>query len=154
MNIDARSGERCMNTLETVVEALQWFEPFKHMDASDVLVLATKGSIDRAPPKKTLFEAGNKDPWLYCLLDGTIELKSADGRKSNVVGKTAHAIRPLSPFRPRLHTATSVTPVAYVRVDVSEVEDLPELLALSEYTEYTVHEVVDDGAQLSEQLQL
>lgn len=140
-----------MQTLEAVVEALRWFEPFKHMDSSDVLVLATKGSIDRAPAHRMLFEAGKGDPWLYCLLDGTVELKALDGQTSSVVGKTAQAWRPLSPRKPRLHTATSVTPVAFVKLDVSDLGDIEDLFTRAEYT---VHEIPQDGAQLSEQIQL
>jgi HD-like signal output (HDOD) protein len=97
-----------------------------------------------------LFDVGKSDPWLYCLIEGTAELQSNDGRKLTVVGGTATAGKPLSPLKPRMHTATAVTPVAFLRLDVSELGDIQQLLAQGDYT---VHEV-REGGELSEQIQL
>ncbi len=139
------------NALEAVVEALQWFDPFRHMETSDMLVMATKGSIERAAPQQSLFSVGDKDPWMYCLMEGTVELTGRDGRKSTIVARTPHAVRPLSPLRPRLHSAKAVTPIAFVRLDISGLLDVQKLLS---QVEYGVYELPFDNSGLSEQLQI
>lgn len=140
-----------MNDLESLVEALQWFEPFRSMDANEVLVMATKSQIERSPAQHTLFKVGERDPWLYCLIEGSVELTGRDGRKLDIVAGTPLAIRPLSPLRPRLHTAKTLTPAVYARVDIATLPDIQQLLSNAEYA---VQEVAFDSSGIPEQLQV
>lgn len=133
------SGGGGTESLDAIVEALQWFESFKLLDTSDLLVLATKATIENLPPKHTLFKQGSNDPWLFCLLDGTVELKAADGRVQSIVAGEGAASKPLSPLKPRQHTAYTVTPVKCIRIDVSELGDIHEMLDYAQH-DYSVHE--------------
>jgi HD-like signal output (HDOD) protein len=125
--------------LDAIVEALQWFETFKHLDPSDLLVLATKATIENLPARQTLFKQGASDPWLLCLIEGTVELKAADGRVQSIVAGHGTGCVPLSPLKPRQHTAYTVTPVKCIRVDVSELGDIHELIDYAA-NDYSVHE--------------
>jgi HD-like signal output (HDOD) protein len=126
-------------TLDAIVEALQWFESFKLLDTSDLLVLATKATIENLPAKQTLFKQGSNDPWLFCLIEGTIELKAGDGRVQSIVGGERTGRLPLSPLKPRQHTAYTVTPVKCIRIDVSELGDIHEMIDYAS-NDYSVHE--------------
>lgn len=140
-----------MSELESLVEALQWFEPFKSMDVNEVVVMATKTRVERLPARHTLFSVGDRDPWLYCLIEGGVELRGRDGRPMDVTAGTPRAMRPLSPMRPRLHTAVTLTPVVLARVDVSTLADVQGLLSQAEYA---VQEVAFDTSGIPEQVQL
>jgi putative nucleotidyltransferase with HDIG domain len=125
--------------LDAIVEALQWFDPFKSLDTSDLLVLATKANIEHIPARQSLFKQGASDPWMFCLIEGTVELKAADGRVQAVVARGPAAHNPLSPLKPRQHTATTVTPTTCIRIDVSELGDIHDMLTQS-HDDYSVHE--------------
>lgn len=140
-----------MSDFESIVETLQWFQPFKSMDTAEVLVMATKATIERAPTGQVIFNVGERDRWLYCLIEGAVELTGKDGRKLEIVAGTPQAQRPLSPLRPRLHTAKALRPLVFVRVDVATLADIQELLSKADYA---VQEVNFDVSDLSEQLQL
>jgi HD-like signal output (HDOD) protein len=140
-----------MSELESLVEALQWFEPFKSMDVNEVVVMATKTQVERLPARHTLFAVGDRDPWLYCLIEGSVELRGRDGRSMEVTAGTPRAVRPLSPMRPRLHAATTLSPVVLARVDVST---LPDLQGLLSHAEYAVQEIAFDSSGIPEQVQL
>jgi HD-like signal output (HDOD) protein len=136
--------------LDAIVEALRWFEPFKRLDHADLLVLATKSNIENIPVRQSLFKIGGNDPWMFCLLEGTVELKAADGRTQSIVAGTPPSRNLLSPLKPRQQTGTAGTPITCIRIDTSELADLNDAI---KFGEISVHEY-SETAPVSEQVQL
>ena len=75
--------------------------------------------MDTLKPRSVLFHHGDEDPWMHCLVEGTLTLSAADGRKHEVSAGTPEASRIISRLKPRRYTATAVTPVKLVRIDGS-----------------------------------
>ncbi len=116
-----------MDDLDDLAARLQRFRPFDAYDAEDLLVFASRAHQDRVGPGQTLFHVGDNDLWTFCLVEGTVELVAADGRAITITAGTSAAGKPLSPLKPRLHTARTRGPATLVFLDTSGLSPLHEM---------------------------
>lgn len=108
---------------------LRGFDCFGSLSADDLTVLASRASTERLPSGRLLFREGDQDPWLFCLLEGSLRLEAADGRSHVLEAGTAAASQPVARLKPRRFTARTVTSVRVLRMDVSELGDWQTAIA-------------------------
>ncbi len=100
-------------------ELLGGFQSFDGLSREDLLVLASRAELLDLAPRSVLFRHGDQDPWMHCLLEGTVSLKAADGREHRIEAGSGAAARIISRLKPRRYTVTAVTPVRLIRIDGS-----------------------------------
>lgn len=133
------------------LKAFEQFEAFAALSADDLMVLAEHSSIEAIRKRETLFDSGNDDPWIYCLMEGTVQLTAPDGRALRIDAGTKAAHQPLARLKPRMYTAEALTPVRVLRIDGTDLGDWQSYL----FTHPEAGgrgmsvEVVDAGIELS-----
>lgn len=105
-------------------ELLTRFIPFSECSADELIVLADHSWVDEAERGHVLAQAGSSDNWDYYLIEGTLKLVADDGRVLYTMGGSSTARAPISHLQPRHYTLTAMTPVKYLRVDVSLLKNL------------------------------
>ncbi len=63
-----------------LIEQLKEFEPFDRLAEEALIVVSSRAKVERSNKGCKLFELGDDDPWIFCLLDGSIDLVASDGR--------------------------------------------------------------------------
>ena len=106
------------------IDALRGFEPFSSVSDDQLLILASKSEIATERKNFRLFEHGDNDDWIICLLDGKVKLTAKDGAAKIVEAGTDPAARPLAQLKPRQYTATAQTPIRFLRIDTSTLGNL------------------------------
>jgi HD-like signal output (HDOD) protein len=134
-------GAKVAVNREVGAEALAPLVPLADLSARARQELARSTMIERQPADRRLFVQGSTDNWTFYLLEGTVELRAADGSGRKVTGGTPEARTPLAPGRPRGATALSRTLVSYIRLD----NDL--LAVLLGENDVARYEVVELSAQ-------
>ncbi len=112
--------------------------------ARELAALERVTAAQRARPGALLFDVGNTDAEELILLEGELELRSADGVRRTIRGGEAQAMMPLARLRPRQFRAKALTPIRFLRVTKSLLSD-----ALSGRTPVAAS---DDGYEVVELL--
>ena len=112
----------------TVLNAFKEFDAFSALSEDDLLVLADRASLEQVKKRQVLFKRGDDDPWIYCLMEGTLELTAPDGQSHRIDAGTAAAKQPVARLTPRMYTAAAVTPARVLRIDSSELGDWQSFL--------------------------
>ncbi|MCP5151450.1 MAG: HDOD domain-containing protein [Chromatiales bacterium] len=107
----------------TTVTMLRGLDAFADLTDDDLLVLADRARMEWVPPKTVLFHEGETDPWMFCLVEGSLVLTAADGRVHEITAGSAQAARPIARLKPRRYTARTLTPSRVVRIDASQLGD-------------------------------
>jgi putative nucleotidyltransferase with HDIG domain len=113
-----------VKTTQAEIGLLTSFIPFSECSEDELIVLADHAWVDQAEPGHILAEAGSSDNWDYYLIEGTLKLVAADGRVLFITGGSRTARAPISHLQPRQYTLSALTPVKYLRVDVSLLKNL------------------------------
>jgi hypothetical protein len=137
---------------QSLVACLRSFETFDRLSDDDLTVLTGRASYRELPKHDILFRDGDDDPWIHCLTEGTLELVATDGRQRLIEAGTRAAGHPVSALRPRQYTATALTPVRVISIDVNEIGNWHEVLMnshfeveeLEEFAGIEVREDVDE----------
>lgn len=108
----------------TLVETLKGFEPFERLGDDDLVLLAARSQLETSAKGNQLFSLGDEDPWMFCLLEGTLELVAADGRSLAIDAGTSRARKPIAQLKPRMYSAVTTTPACFVRIDGSGFSDI------------------------------
>ena len=123
-----------------LVELLKGFDPFERLDEDDLMLLASRSQLETTGKGSRLFDVGDQDPWLFCLMEGALELVAGDGRRLTIDAGTSRARKPIAQLKPRVYSAVTTTPARYVRIDGS---GFSEIEPPDESDSYLVSEVVD-----------
>jgi len=102
------------------MEVLHSHGAFSGLSPEDLVVLASRAKVEALSARTVLFRHGDEDPWMHCLVEGTLALRAADGREHEISAGTPEAGRIISRLKPRRYTATAVTPVKLIRIDGSD----------------------------------
>lgn len=105
------------------LEPFRTFDAFSALSDDDLLVLADRSRLESVPKSKVLFNLGEEDPWIICLVKGSLELTAPDGKVHRIDAGTRAASQPVGRLKPRQFTARTVTPVQILRIDESELGD-------------------------------
>ncbi len=129
-------------------ETLKRFQCLKLLSHSDRQALAERLEIYNARPGEQLLDLGATDDNTLYLLEGRLELRAEDNHVRLIGANDKAARRPISRLRPSLYRVTAKTPVKFLRIDNS---------LLNEYTQFEpsssilVEEsyLMDDGSFLT-----
>ncbi len=102
-----------------MLEMLEGFSAFAGLSRDDLHILASRAELHTVNRFDVLFRRGEHDPWMYCLLQGKLALRAADGKEHRVESGSGAAGKLLGRLKPRQFTATALTPVTVVRIDGS-----------------------------------
>ncbi len=109
--------------LHPTPEILRQFLPFQGLDAAQLEMLAKSVEIEHASPGTLLLQRGSQDDNSFFLLDGQLQLKAEDGRISEVTSESQSARNPIAQLQPRRYDVVAVTPVRYLRISNSLLND-------------------------------
>ena len=70
-----------------------------------------QGDVLEFKRKRTVFEAGTRDPYTFYLLDGELELQAEGASPQRMRAGDENARRALAQLQPRRYTAITLTPV-------------------------------------------
>ena len=122
------------STRDDLTALLRGLDCFSALSSDDLTVLASRARVERLPRGRRLFREGDADPWLYCLLEGSLLLEAADGRSHRLDAGTPAASQPVARLKPRRFTAHTTSACALLRIDVSELGDWQSALVRREET--------------------
>lgn len=105
---------------------LKSFVAFEKLDEHQLIVLASKAKFLRVAKDVQLFEHGDIDSNEFFLLNGKVELLSADGVTHQVDHNDPTAKRQLARLRPRQYTVVTTTPCDLVVIDADLIEEIQE----------------------------
>ncbi len=134
---------------------LKTLVPPSALNAENFQELAGKAYIEELPAGTTIFKEGETDRKTVYLLDGQVELTSADGAKTAIASGTDAAKHPLGNLQPRKHTAVAKTACKITRFDSDLLDILLTWDQLSgiEVNEISVEEDEDDSDWMTRILQ-
>lgn len=96
---------------------LKSFVPPSALNAENFQELAGKAVVEELGTGRALFKAGETDRKHIYLVEGEIELTTANGEKSVVKAGTPVARHPIANHQPRKHTAIAKAPSKITRLD-------------------------------------
>lgn len=105
------------------LDAFKEFEAFSALSDDDLLVLSERTSVEQVRKRAVLFGEGDEDPFIFCLLEGSLQLTATDGKAHRIDAGTRSARQPLARLKPRKYTAKALTPVRILRIDGSDLGD-------------------------------
>jgi HD-like signal output (HDOD) protein len=117
-----------MSEYTAAIDLFRSFDAFSALADDDLLVLPNRSDVQRVRKRETLFGEGDDDPWIFCLLRGSLQLTAADGRSHRIDAGTDAAGQPLARLKPRKYTARAVTPAQVLRIDGSDLGDVQSYL--------------------------
>jgi len=129
--------------------------PPSALNAENFQELAGKAYIEELPAGTIIFKEGDSDRKTVYLLDGQVELTTADGAKTAIAAGTDAAKHPLGNLQPRKHTAVAKSVCKITRFDSDLLDILLTWDQLSgiEVNEISVDEDEDDGDWMTRILQ-
>ncbi len=98
---------------------LAWFAPFNHLNDLQREFIARTVKISKRPAGVILIERGSREDISYFLVEGTVLLKSFDGRDIHITGGTKRAQLPVSQLNPHAYTVQADTEVTVIPVSQS-----------------------------------
>lgn len=96
---------------------LKQFVPPSALNAENFQELAGKAMIEEVGAGRPIFKAGDVDKKMVYLVEGEIELTTADNAKSVVKSGTDIARHPIANYQPRKHTAVAKSACKLTRID-------------------------------------
>jgi len=110
-----------MDAARTItLERLQKLEPLSNLSKERLEELVTLSSVEKMPIGASVFREGDIDNQTVYLLEGDVQLSSADGKIDKVItGKQKEARFPIDDSQPRQVSCTALSRVEVVRIDNS-----------------------------------
>lgn len=123
---------------------LQSLKVFENLTPEAFTDLLHQLQVERLPAGRQLFARGQRDHWVFFMVQGELELEWGDGGREVLHAGDAATHYPLADQQPRPATATTRTPVLFVRFHNTLMEVLIHQL---DSEQYQVEEIVEDDAQ-------
>ena len=125
-----------------LIECLKTFSPFDTFGDDELILLSTRSHVETVPNGHRLFEVGDDDPWIFCLLEGSVCLVADDGRTHQLDAGTKSAQQPVAQLKPRKYAAVTTTPGRCVRIDGT---GFGEFAAGVDVRDYFVTEIMEES---------
>lgn len=93
---------------------LRQFQPLDRLTDDQLVLLANRAERRRHGPGQRVIELGVRDGMDFFLVDGRVELESADGRKRAIDAGTEQAIHPIARLQPRMFRVTAIKPCEFL----------------------------------------
>ena len=126
---------------------LKTFVPPSALNAENFQELAGKAQVEELGAGKSIFNQGDVDRKTVYLLDGEVELVTANGEKLNIKSGTDVSRHPLANHQPRKHTAITKSPCKITRID-SDLLDI--LLTWDQLSGIEVDEIASEEEDAGE----
>lgn len=97
--------------------ALKKFSLFSELAAEQLSLLAENATLHSERAGRQLIKRGTMDNWTWLLIEGRLEMESADGVKWVVEAGSEKARNPLAQLKPRLYDVKTLSPVKLLRID-------------------------------------
>jgi len=104
--------------------ALMRLQPINSLLEDQIIELAAQTQEQALLAGRTLFKAGDTDTDLIYLIEGEVEITSANGEVYTVTSGSSASHRPLAEHTPRRNNAVAVTPILYIRIDSDLVDTM------------------------------
>jgi CRP-like cAMP-binding protein len=122
---------------------LKTFVPASALNTENFQELAGKTYVENVAAGQAIFKAGDNDRKSVYIVDGQVEIKSANGETKTIIAGTDAAKHALANQQPRKFTATALVDSQVIRVD-SDLLDI--LLTWDQLSGIEVDEIqVDEG---------
>ncbi|MCP3870041.1 MAG: HDOD domain-containing protein [Gammaproteobacteria bacterium] len=125
------------------IETLQSFTPFRVLSDGQLKQLSEVVEIEQAPAGRMLIKRGSRDNYELFLVEGRLRLRSEDGRINDVKSGDSLASVPIAKDLPRHCDVISVTPVRFLRITNSMLQDITSNTASDQQSRE--HEGESDG---------
>jgi CRP-like cAMP-binding protein len=132
------------------IERLAKLEPLSNLSQERLAELVTLSNVERLPIGVLLFREGDIDNQTIYLLDGDVQLSSADGKTDRVLtSKKPEAVYPIDDSQPRQFSCTALSRVDVLRVDNSVLDYMMmwDQMAASEQAEAEAQQQETAAAQ-------
>ena len=122
-------------------EVLKKFVPANALNAENFQELAGKATVEEVANGNAIFKVGDTDRKSVYLIEGEVEVKSADGKSIMVKAGTDPAKHPIANHQPRKHDAISKGGCKVTRID-ADLMDI--LLTWDQLSGIEVDEIVEE----------
>jgi len=114
-------------------EKLAALSPFNRLGAEAQLELEQRGDFVLLPEKSLLFKEGDRDEFCHWLIEGELDLISADHEVSHLQADTLEARQPMDNSSPRTKTAVTTTRATLFRMPRTVVDFMTQLANNNNY---------------------
>lgn len=143
-----------MSTSEKSVEELRRFTPLSDLSYDKLLEIVDQADWVKVKKRTLLMDLGDEEPYSLFLVKGNVLMEAADGRQRVIKHTDAAASSPLSRLRPSRYRVSALTPVQYIKIGNSLLDELTDLDDSSEMlsSHYLVEETSEENADFSAQM--
>lgn len=121
---------------------LKEFQPLSRLTDDQLVVLASRAERRQRAPGQKVLERGTRDGLVFYLVDGSVELTSADGRVSRIESGTDKACHAIAKLQPRMYDVTAVRPSEFLVVE----QDALNQMLRSAPIDHVADTAVEEGA--------
>lgn len=122
------------------LEAVRSLVPMRYLSDKEFEQISTATMVESLPAGRELFRSGRDDHFIFYLLQGDIEISSAQGDHYVLSGNSAEARRPLAPHTRDRVAALTKTPIDFLRFP----SDLMQLHAGETQNVVTIDEINEE----------
>lgn len=87
---------------------LKQFQPLGRLTDDQLILLASRAERRRFTPGQRVLERGARDGLEYFLMEGGVELRSADGRVSQILADSDKALHAIARLQPRMYDVMAI----------------------------------------------
>ncbi|WP_339802360.1 HDOD domain-containing protein [uncultured Marinobacter sp.] len=103
---------------------LRKFQPLNRLSDDQLVLLVNRAERRVHGPGQKIAERGARDGLDFYLLDGAVELQSADGRKSTVSADTEKSLTAIARLQPRMFDVVAIKSCEFLVVDQAVLNQL------------------------------
>lgn len=96
---------------------LRGFSPLSRLTDDQLVVLVNRAEQRAQRPGQKVIERGARDGLDFYLIEGAVELESADGRRSTISAGTEKAATAIAKAQPRMYDVTAIQPCRFLVVE-------------------------------------
>ncbi len=126
---------------DALLKQIKTLVPLKDLPPQDQRHVLAKSKVIEYRKGKRIFKQGDRDKWVFYLLEGELEMFADDRLVNRVVAGTENGCRALAQLQPRQLTAKAYTQVSVLRVERSVLDQFLTLDRGSAPSEVQVSEL-------------
>ncbi|SFR73750.1 HD-like signal output (HDOD) domain, no enzymatic activity [Marinobacter daqiaonensis] len=127
---------------------LREFQPLNRLTDDQLVILVNRAERRVYRPGQKILERGGRDGMDFYLLDGSVELSSADGRRTILEGGTEKAATAVARLQPRMFDVTAVRPCQFLIIEQALLNQLLRSAPLAQTDQGEVDADADEAHRL------